>query len=60
MPVVVAVAGFAAGEVGGYAVRALQGLREVVGGGAPRAVRAPLILCCLGARRAEALRRAAS
>ena len=37
MPIVleVAVADFAAGEVGGYAVRALEGLREVVGGGAP-------------------------
>jgi len=28
------VADFAAGEVGGYAVRALEGLRFVLGGGA--------------------------
>jgi hypothetical protein len=31
----VAVSDFAAGEVGGYAIRALQGLRLVVAGGAP-------------------------
>ena len=31
----VAVSDFAAGEVGGYAVRALRGLRAVVAGGAP-------------------------
>ena len=33
--IVVAVAGFAAGEVGGYAVRALRGLHEVVHGASP-------------------------
>ena len=32
----VTVAGFAAGAVGGYAARALQGLLEVVGGGSPQ------------------------
>jgi hypothetical protein len=32
---VVTVAGFAAGEVGGYPVRALRGLREVVDGSSP-------------------------
>ena len=31
----VGVSDFAAGEVGGYAVRALRGLRAVVGGGGP-------------------------
>ena len=37
MPAVVdiAVSDFAAGEVGGYAVRALRGLLAVVGGGTP-------------------------
>lgn len=32
----VAVGDFAAGEVGGYAVRALEGLRAVVGGAVPQ------------------------
>jgi isopentenyldiphosphate isomerase len=35
-PVGITVTGFAAGEVGGYAARALHGLLEVVGGGSPR------------------------
>ena len=31
----IVVSDFAAGEIGGYAIRALQGLREVVNGGVP-------------------------
>ena len=32
----IAVCDFAAGELGGYAVLALQGLHEVIGGGSPQ------------------------